>query len=116
MARAIIGTDPREIADGKMDRAMEKSARANGGQIKLAPGITEQIKTLYPDTWKEVIAEMRYEYANPDYVERKERARKRIDDSYFAVVPAYERGRITAEDYRKKHLAQWVIDNIGFVK
>lgn len=107
MAQVFRGTDPREIADARMDKQLSRS-----GALKMAPTLLEQIKAQHPDNWREVIAEMRYEHNHPEYVTAKAEARKRFERAYFDEVPAFDRGRVSQEDFVKRRMRSWISDNI----
>ncbi len=66
MGRGYTGDSKSDKAYNRMERAMERSDRANRNRERKPLGnpILAQLQELYPDTWTEELAKMRKEHNN----------------------------------------------------
>lgn len=110
MAKAVIGESAKERAGNKMDKIMERNSRRDI-QKKKEPTIIQQLKKKYPDSWREYLEEMKKEFANPEYLERKNQATKEFARLYYVEVPPHMRGETSENQYVERRIAQWMQSN-----
>lgn len=65
MARGYTGDSKSDKAYDRMNKAMERSERGNRNTERKKSGnpIIEQLKALYPDTWREHLAQLQRDWA-----------------------------------------------------
>lgn len=110
MGKAVIGESAKERAGNKMDKIMERSSRRDA-QKKKEPTIIQQLKKKYPDNWREHLDEMKKEFADPDYLAKKNQATKEFARLYYVEVPPHMRGETSEKQYVQRRITQWMQSN-----
>jgi hypothetical protein len=106
MAGTYTGENGADAALNKMIKHMDRNA--NRGPAKRVT-ILSQLQERYPDTWREELAEMRKESADPDYLAAKTAARKRFSAEYWAqprhLIVDMDNGE---RNYVNRAMAKWI--------
>ena len=104
MAGTYTGENGADKALDKMIKHMDRNA--NRGPAKKQT-ILSQLQDIYPDTWREELAEMIRERDVPGYLEEKNTAKNQFIKQYWAQ-PRWEiNGNDGETAYVRKALLKW---------
>lgn len=112
--RGYIGESKSDKAIDKMDKFIKKSdaqKARDGRKTEKQESIIEQLKRMYPATWKDELIEIVREQEDPDYVRRKKAAKEAFKNEWYDRPAIIREGGPTLADYVTRMLAQWILDN-----
>jgi hypothetical protein len=93
----------------RIDKALQKR------EIQKAPTLVDQLKKVFPNTWKIEIEELQKENADPNYAKLKREARESFRKEYNNI-PRYQREGMekigtTEGVYVSRKMDQWISEN-----